>query len=188
MGDTTQNVSQPRQIDVQVQGGRARLSVSPWTIAQHDECFPIVVKLIEGWVASQSASTDGVTLSALLMEYKTEVSELCRLTVRDELMRRDLKWEELFAEDLFTIAQAVWETSLVRPGGGGVLGKAMALLGPSLLKAIAARSGTPSSTASSQDDQSTPSQTENVSEDSQAKPSHSSQGDGEPAQPSFAEL
>ncbi|MGB5810114.1 MAG: hypothetical protein WBG86_06260 [Polyangiales bacterium] len=163
MSETTESIAAPRQIDVPVQGGAAKLSVAPWTIAQHDECFPIVVRLIEGWVESQGSGAPTLNLGVMLTTYKFEVEELCKLTLHEELNRRDLKWGDLWAEDLFSIAQAIWETSLLRPDGGGVLGKALGLIGPSVLKLLAERKLATSAPSPQSAEGSTPPQTASAS-------------------------
>ncbi len=121
--ETPDSLAAPRTIEVPVAGGAHRLRVSPWSMAQHDECFPLVVVLLEHWAESTKAAPGTVSLGEMITLYKTEVTRLCRITVAPELFRLGLDWDkDLWGEDLFGIADAIWQTSLVRPGGGGVLG------------------------------------------------------------------
>ena len=118
--------------EIPVKGGEHTLYISPWTMEQHDECFPIVVELVEIWSQHQSDGSP-MSLGDLVTKYKSQVTRICQLTVDDQLKAKGLTWgKDLWGEDLFVIAQAIWQTSLIREGGEGVLGKAMALLGPAI--------------------------------------------------------
>lgn len=124
-------LANPVSIDVPVGGGVHTLVIRPWNMALHDQCFPVVVELLEHWMNSQKEGEAPTSLGAIVTTYKEEVTRLCRLTVDPQLQKLGLDWgEDLLGEDLYGIAQAVWDTSLYRPGGGGVLGKAMSLLAP----------------------------------------------------------
>ena len=130
----------PRFLEVPILGGTKKVRVRPWTMDQQDEMFPLVVSLVEQYVAWQG-TPDKLSVSVLVLQFKDEIQEICRHTVRADLEEIDLKWSGLDGEDLWGIAQAIWNTSISRPGGGGMLGKLMATMGPSLLGALQKQSG-----------------------------------------------
>ena len=182
-------IAAPRTIDVPIMGATKKLTVRPWSMAQQDELLPLVAGLLDQYTEWQS-KPQVFTLGSLVLKFYAEVREICERSVREELVARDLKWDELHGEDLYGIAQAVWETSISRPGGGGVLGKGIALLGPMLgpvlQRAAAQSSGTsPSFTTASGRPRSatSPSTTVDtpISEDLPRRGLRFSPGDGEAA-------
>jgi hypothetical protein len=121
--------------EVPILGGTKKLTVRPWTMAQQDEIMPLVAALVDEYVALQE-STEDFSIGSLVVRFQTEISVICQRTVHADLEVLGLQWGELLGEDLFGIAQAVWTTSILRPGGGGVLGKAIVALGPSLMRLL----------------------------------------------------
>jgi len=105
-----------------------------------DDVMPLVSDLIDRY-SEWSEKPDTFSLGLMVMHFHREIGAICERTVRGELEAKSLVWKELWGEDLYVIAQAVWQTSISRPNGGGHLGKAMALLGPTFLQSLfAARS------------------------------------------------
>lgn len=121
--------------EVPILGGTKKITVRPWTMAQQDEIMPLVAALVDEYMALQEP-TEAFSVGSLVVKFQTEIAVICQRTVHAELEVLDLDWGELLGEDLFGIAQAVWTTSILRPGGGGVLGKAIVALGPSLMNVL----------------------------------------------------
>ncbi len=135
---------------VEVKGGSAKVAVRPWTMAQQDELFPLVAQLVDVYVKRISAGEEGVSLAELMVQCHREVSQIVRRTVAPGLEDARLEWDDLDGEDLYTLAQAVWETSIQRPGGGGQLGKLLTMAGPAIAQLIRQRQAEgPSATSSS---------------------------------------
>lgn len=116
-----------------IMGGTARIQVRPWTMEVQDEVMPLVSDLIDRYT-EWGDKPDAFSLGTLMMHFQREIAAICERSVRGELTAKNLQWSELWGEDLYGIAQAVWNTSISRPNGGGHLGKGMALLGPDLLQ------------------------------------------------------
>ena len=121
--------------EVPILGGTKKITVRPWTMAQQDEIMPLVAALVDEYMALQE-STEEFSIGSLVVRFQSEISVICQRTVHADLEVLGLQWGELYGEDLFGIAQAVWSTSILRPGGGGVLGKAIVALGPSLTRLL----------------------------------------------------
>lgn len=180
MAEQTPSVAALRIIDQPVMGGQKRLTVRPWSMEQHDEIFPLVADLLETYVAWQD-KPETFTLGAVLLRFSAECQRICEATVREELVRQDLKWGDLWGEDLFGLAQAIWNTSIIRPGGGGLLGKGLGILGPMLLPALQKARERSSATSPSSESPLHPSdqpQRPSSSETSSPTGSPSSDGDG----------
>jgi hypothetical protein len=135
--------------EVPILGGTKKITVRPWTMAQQDEIMPLVAALVDEYMGLQE-STEDFSIGSLVMRFQSEISVICQRTVHAELEVLGLTWDELLGEDLFGIAQAVWSTSVLRPGGGGVLGKAIVALGPSLTRLMQKSQGAKSSDTSAQ--------------------------------------
>lgn len=122
-----------REIRVPVAGGKYILTIGPWSMEQHDRCFPVVAAVLEEWLSTQSDGATPLSLAQIILRFKDQAVQICRYTVQEELNTLGISWDkDLHGEDLFGICDAIWQTSLFRPGGGGVLGKALALLGPAI--------------------------------------------------------
>lgn len=175
-----ESIAAPRTIVVPVKGGEHKLTISPWSMAQHDECFPIVAELIQYWADAQNPDAIAFSLGEMITTYKAEIIRLCKITIREQLEQQGLDWDtDLWGEDLFGIADAIWKTSLVRPGGGGVLGKAMGLMAPAIFAHIQNANRSDTSTPSeSPPESSSPSPSTPTSSQPD---SPSSVADGEPA-------
>ena len=119
-----------------IMGGTAQIHVRPWTMEIQDEVMPLVSDLIDRYSA-WSDKPDTFSLGALVMHFHREIGAICERSIREELIAKNLEWRKLWGEDLYVIAQAVWNTSISRPDGGGHMGKAMALLGPTILQNLA---------------------------------------------------
>ncbi len=106
---------------VDVCGGEFKVKVRPWVMSQRAELKPKLAKLLE---RVQAGSGD-LSLASVIVEAEEEIVEIAKATAE---MPEGLTWDELLWEDLPSIAQAIWETSVVTLGGGGIAGKALALL------------------------------------------------------------
>ncbi len=100
--------------------------VSPWPIKrgriQTQRVFEIGQKLSEH-LGAEEVKEAGVAEALDFCE------EEVALVVRDTLGWTDEQLDERCAfEDLLDLAQAVWDTSVAREGGGGVLPKLMRLM------------------------------------------------------------
>jgi hypothetical protein len=105
-------------------------------MALQDELMPQVAALLDKynvWREDNSAFTWG----QLILHFQSEVGAIAKASLASELQRQDLDWgQDLWGEDLFNLAQAIWATSIDRPGGGGLLGKALELVGPMIVQAL----------------------------------------------------
>ena len=135
--------------EVPILGCTKKLTVRPWTMAQQDEIMPLVAALMDEYMGLQESSEE-FSIGSLVLRFHTEIAVICQRTVHADLQEMGLTWEQLYGEDLFGIAQAVWTTSILRPGGGGVLGKAIVALGPSLTRLMQKSQGARSSDTSAQ--------------------------------------
>lgn len=129
---------------VPVVGGRATVEVRPWTMAQRAELKPRIAALLAKVLELGGETPKKVDLAELFTLAETEVAEVVRASIT---MPDELTWDELSWEDLPVLAQAVWETSIARPDGGGLGGKAYRAL--ALALAPRARSTSPSRSATS---------------------------------------
>lgn len=134
---------QPRIIDLPVMGGEKSLVIRPWSMALHDELFPLVTETLDRYIA-WSDKPEAITLGVVLAYLKDEIRRICERTVRDQLHDQKIDWDaDLWGEDFYGIAQAIWNTSIIRPGGGGIAGKGMGAILPLLLRSVAQSSATP---------------------------------------------
>lgn len=113
---------------VEVMGGTATVAVRPWTMAQRAELKPRLLALAERFLELQE-NPEQVDLVKLFDHAEDELVEVVRASVE---MPEGLTWGELYLEDLPNLVQAVWETSVVRPDGGGIGGKLARALGGAL--------------------------------------------------------
>lgn len=63
-------------------------------------------------------------LPTLFVEFEDELIDIARESAQ---LPEDIEWNDLDWEDGAALVQAVWETSILRPDGGGMLGKLMGL-------------------------------------------------------------
>lgn len=109
---------------VPVQGGKHEVLVAPWTMAQRRELKPALTKLIERFVSMQGG-VQNIDLAALFDQAEDELIAVARATAQ---LPPGLTWDELYWEDLPNIVQAIWETSIQRADGGGLMGKLSGVL------------------------------------------------------------
>ena len=118
---------------VPIMGGTHLVTVRPWTIAQRQELRPLV-----GAVIQRFAAVDGSPhlppLDKLFLEAETEVLAVVQASVS---LPAGVSWDAVWWEDVPSLAQAIWETSIVRPGGGGLAGKLSGVLARAFLGAVA---------------------------------------------------
>ncbi len=91
----------------------------PWTIAKGAVLLPRIRALLER-VQHEKAKTADEWLEIAYQE--------CYALVRDTIEWDDEKMNSLYMEDLVTLTQALIDTCLVRPDGGGVYAKMQGLL------------------------------------------------------------
>ena len=127
MGDRLANHPHPRAVSVPIMGGDRHLYVRPWTMAQRSELRPLVIDLVTRFFEWQSKPTD-VGLADILSNFEDQCAAIAEASVRSQLHEMNLVWDDLEWEDLPAIVQAVWQTSVVRPDGGGVGGKLLGLV------------------------------------------------------------
>ncbi len=133
---------QPRIIDLSIMGGEKFLTIRPWSMKLHDELFPLVMAAIDRYTAWDK-KPEVVTIGTVATYLKDEIRRICERTVRDQLRDQKIDWDaDLWGEDFYGIAQAIWNTSIIRPGGGGIVGKGMGTIAPLLLHAAGKGSAT----------------------------------------------
>jgi hypothetical protein len=164
-------------IDVPVMGATKTITVRPWTMAIQDECLPLVSGLIDQYTA-WTEKPEVFSIGEMVTRFHKEVGTICQHTCRAELAEREIEWGALWGEDLFGLAQAIWTTSIIRPGGGGVLGKAMQLAGPLILQHLQRRNVAHSPTSPTSDDSS-----DHPSSTDASKTSETSSPPGSPSSP-----
>lgn len=111
-----------REIDIC--GGTKKAKVRPWTMADRAEMKPMVAAVLAR-VQGEGASGN-LSLASIMVDAEEELVDIARATVE---LPKGVKWDDLLWEDLPSIVQAIWETSIVTNDGGGVAGKALALIG-----------------------------------------------------------
>lgn len=115
-------VAHPRSVTAPVAGGRVLLVVRPWSMAARAELKPLLVALLDR-LSKLPEGASAFDLATLFAHAEDEVAAIVRATVQRELAAAGVSWDDLDWEDLLILAQAVWETSVVRPDGGGLGGK-----------------------------------------------------------------
>jgi hypothetical protein len=106
------------------------VTVKPWTLKKGRLQRERITKIVD---QLQEAGKNPLSLTDVFAVCEQQVYEIVRDTidVTDEWMEDQLRYE-----DLFTLAQAVIQTCLLRPDGGGVLGKALAAMGKVPLESV----------------------------------------------------
>ncbi len=118
---------------VELRGGSLRVPVRPWTLAQRDELRPLLAGLLSRvQELTAQGKLETLSLHSLFLEAEAELFALVRASV---VLPEGEEWGALWYEDLPILAQAVWETSVVRAGGGGLLGKLVGVLSEAFLAA-----------------------------------------------------
>lgn len=115
---------------VEICGGDHRVLVRPWTLAQREELRPLLADLILR--VSKIEKGAELRLERLFLEAESELFAIVRASVQ---LPDDMEWGALWWEDLPSLAQAVWQTSVVRGESGGLLGKVGGVLSEALLAA-----------------------------------------------------
>ncbi len=131
------SLAHPGYTVVKLQGGNLEGKVRPWTMAQRAELKPILMRLLETLGGLDRKENQDLSLAAVFSEAEEEFMVLAEMSVE---LPSDVKWDELYWEDGPTIVQAVWETSLAREDGQGLMGKVMGVLGTALTSALQAQS------------------------------------------------
>ncbi len=152
-------VAHPPTQHVDLSTGK-KLTLRPWTMAQRAELRPRIGVLLEelskleGGEQSFTEGTPlGQRLASLFLVLEAEVCEIVRESIPLSALSAE-EWDALsWGDDIPTLALAIWELNLGRPGG--VMGKLTAGLG-GLADAAAVKraqvggvSGSPSQTATS---------------------------------------
>lgn len=122
--------SSPAVLWVELCGGDHRVPVRPWTLAQREELRPLIADLIVR--ISKIEKGAELSLERLFLDAEAELLAIVKASVR---LPAGLAWGALWWEDVPTLAQAVWQTSVVRGESGGLLGKVAGVLSEALLAA-----------------------------------------------------
>lgn len=109
----------PVRVEVPVCGGARTVHVAPWTMAQRRELKPRLTALVTK-VLELNVRPQDVDLATLFQHAEDELEAIARATAQ---LPPGLTWDELAWEDLPTIVQAIWETSIDRGDGSGMAGK-----------------------------------------------------------------
>jgi hypothetical protein len=122
-------------VEVPVLGGAHKVRVRPWRMAQRAELRPKVAALLDR-IETERLTQGTATFAKLLTVAEAEIAEVVRASVE---LPPGVAWDDLlWPEDLITLGQAVWETSVVRKDGTGAAGKVIGVL-----RGIAGASGAP---------------------------------------------
>lgn len=124
MNEVQKSVAHPPSTRVEVLCGSQQVTIRPWTMAQRAELRPRVADVLDRIMQTQ-ANPQAMNLAHLFVVAENEIAEIVRATVE---MPEGLTWDQLLWEDLPTLAQAIWETSIVREDGGGLAGKVMGVV------------------------------------------------------------
>lgn len=116
----THSVIHPLAKRVPLRGGSLFVVVQPFSMAVAREARPILVRIARGLVDAG----DSLDLGSIVEKYEPDVLELVQRAVT---LPDGVDWLSLDYEDFLCLAQAVWETSILRADGGGILGKVLSL-------------------------------------------------------------
>lgn len=116
------SIAHPRAKAVPILGGTAHVIVRPWSVGQMHEAKPIVIEIMQ----MIQASSGEMGLAEIVTRCEPEVMKLVQITIKG--LPDGLKWTEIDYEDFLNLAQGVWETSILRPDGSGLLGKVVNLV------------------------------------------------------------
>lgn len=120
-----QSVIHPYAKRVPLRGGSVFVIVQPFSMVTARAVRPIIVRILQGI----TAAGDQLDLAEIVEKYEADVLEIVQRAV--DLPASDLpstlNWSTLDYEDFLNLAQAVWETSILRADGGGILGKVLGL-------------------------------------------------------------
>lgn len=111
-----------RRIDIMSRSNVA--VVRPWTMKQRAELKPLLAAVFSR-LQSPEASDSQLSIASIMLHAEDELVAIARATVE---LPPDVSWDDLLWEDLPAIIQAIWETSVVTPLGGGIAGKTIGLL------------------------------------------------------------
>jgi hypothetical protein len=126
-------VAHPPTQKVELSTGK-KLTLRPWTMAQRAELRPRIGKLLEelaklegGEQGFSAEAPLGQRLAGLFMALEDEVTEIVRESIPLTALSAE-EWDAIsWGDDVPTLAMAIWELNLARPGG--VMGKLAAGLG-----------------------------------------------------------
>lgn len=118
------SLAHPASRLVPVCGGAHEVRVRPWTMAQRAELKPRLSALLSR-VQELEGDLTTLNLATLFNHAEEEIYHIVRASV---VLPEGLTWDELDWEDLPSLAQAVWEISVVRMDGGGLAGKLVGVL------------------------------------------------------------
>lgn len=122
--DVTRAVHPP-VMEVPIMGGQHKVRVTPWTMAQRAELAPRVAALFKK-ILEFDKNPRGVDLEALFLVAEDEIAEIVRASIE---IPEEVKWAQLWYEDLPGMARAVWKICVNREDGGGIAGKMVSVLG-----------------------------------------------------------
>lgn len=136
----TSNAAHPLAKKVPLLGGKYFVEVRPISMGHARELKPLLVEALQAILGEGPDLSEELDLANLMERFGPQFEMAVRTIVR---LPDGLEWDDIDAEDYLVLIQAVWETSILRPDGGGLLGKVVSL------GAIASRLRAPSSMAPS---------------------------------------
>lgn len=110
---------------VAILGGEKTAIIRPWTMKQRAELKPLLAAVFQR-IQNSGMELAQITVAGLILEAEEELVDLARATVE---LPENVSFDDLHWEDLPSLIQAIWETSIVTNSGGGVAGKTIGLLG-----------------------------------------------------------
>lgn len=116
MPTTPQSVAHPLAKEVPLRGGALFVTVLPFNMVVARQARPALVDILTA-VADSKMNID---LVQIVDQHESSVMAICQSAVT---LPEGVTWETLDYEDFLNIVQAIWETSILRPDGGGLLGK-----------------------------------------------------------------
>ena len=114
----------PLEQEVSVRGGKGTIRVKTWTMAQRRTLKPRLGALFEKLRELQATENAAIDFKDLFDKGEDELVGIVRATIEVS----DEEWDALLWEDLPSLVQAIWETSVQRLSSGGLAGKAMGVV------------------------------------------------------------
>lgn len=123
MSEDTSTHPHPLAKRVPLLGGSRNLWIKPFSVGQVNQIKPTIIEIIEEFfsVGEDISSEQG---TSMFKKWEPVLVDIIRDVVE---LPDDLKWEDLDYEDILECAKTIWTVSLMRPDGGGILGKLLRL-------------------------------------------------------------
>lgn len=149
-----ESIAHPPKIEVAVCGGRHKVIVRPWTMAQRHELRPRLIALLERVEKfPEEGPPSRWTLPKFFAHAEEELIDLAQYSAE---LPDGLVWGDLWWEDGASIVQAAWELNFVRVPSGGLVGKVASAIGAAIARLYQAAAQTPESSSESSEKTKTP--------------------------------